>query len=140
MSNCGADNRHGGGCGFHSGTSSADGVLVGKRPGNWVSPTGMPIPLLNGAKDCPIGVTGDDSGTRLGAAGDEEKIELPGNSVFALALGKECGWSNCRNCSTAACCSDEALGGGAGVLKDFDQPLSGAWAGAMRLSGILFKS
>ena len=96
----------------------------------------MAIPLLNGVKDAPIGITADgpDAGAMEG-----ENNGLPDAGFFAAPSGER-GWSNCWNCAMAASCSGVVLGGGAGRLNDLDQPLCGAWAAASRLSGVPFKN
>ena len=61
-------------------------------PGNGAAPAGAAIPLLNGVKDAPIGITAGDSGVI--AVDDSEKIGRPNAGAFAVPPGGACGWSN----------------------------------------------
>ena len=61
MKGCGVCDNHGGGFGAQAGGGAGDCQLVEPAmPGKGVNPDGLPIALLNGAKEAPTGFTTGD--------------------------------------------------------------------------------
>lgn len=96
---CGVCDVHGAGCGAQAGVVIA-GMLAGPvMPGSGAKPTGLPIPLLIGVMEAPMGLTNGSVESEPNTVLCAFREVVRSGKLVAAVTGTAPGLSNCWNCA-----------------------------------------
>jgi len=96
------DDNHGGGCGAQAGEATGWTAVGWVMEGSGARPAGLPMPLLKGAKEAPMGLANgaEESEFSQPVCGLKEGVS---SGAVTAAAGVELGFSNCMNWLISDC-------------------------------------